>query len=75
MSTSRFDVDGFGDVVVILNGDWSGEATVKWGRHVDMSGVVYDHEVALPAPLLQSLSRQASVDFVRDHLIGVLEEM
>ena len=87
MHTHTYNIAGYGEVIVIVNGDWSGDATVKWGRREvkpcsgsfdpgkpDRTRAVYDHEVKIPGEMLQALGQRVGVDVVRDKVISALED-
>ena len=73
MHTHRYKTEEYGEVVVIVNGDWSGEAIVRWG----FNGNKPDQcsEAVVPANLLLEISKGAAVDMVRDRVISVLEQI
>jgi hypothetical protein len=54
--------------VVIVNGDWSGDAIVRW----NFRGNEYS-EAVLPGNLLLEISKVAAVDMVRDRVVSALE--
>jgi hypothetical protein len=68
MHTHTYQTKEYGEVVVIVNGDWSGDAIVRW----NFLGNAYS-EAVLPGNLLLAISKVAAVDMVRDRLISVLE--
>jgi hypothetical protein len=72
MHTHRYETKEYGEVIVIVNGDWSGEAIVRWNFVGEKEPMKYS-EAVLPANLLLAISKVAAVDMVRDRLISVLE--
>jgi hypothetical protein len=71
MHTHRYETKEYGEVIVIVNGDWSGDAIVRWNFRGDRLGEY--SEAVLPANLLLQISKGAAVDMVRDRMISVLE--
>lgn len=69
MHTSTYEVPGYGEVHVIHNGGWDGEAEVVWTDGGE------DRRVAVPAKLLVRIGMKVAVDFVRSEMIGTLEQM
>lgn len=69
MHTSTYEVPGYGEVQVLHNGDWSGEAEVVWTDGGE------DRRAAVPAKLLVRIGMKVAVDFVRSEMIGTLEQM
>jgi hypothetical protein len=74
MHTHSYQVEGFGKVVVNVNGDWSGEAIIRWNFHPDESSMKFT-EAVLPAKLLLELSKQGAIGIVRDQVISALESL
>jgi len=54
-----------------VNGDWSGEAIVRW----NFRGQEDYSEAVLPAALLLEISKKGAVDTVRDTVISALERL
>lgn len=74
MHTHRYKTEEYGEVVVIVNGDWSGDAIVRWGFTGKEPTAKYS-EAVIPANLLLEISKGAAVDMVRDKLISTLEQI
>jgi hypothetical protein len=74
MHSHSYEVEGYGKVVVLVNGDWSGEAIVRWNFHPDETSMKFA-EAVLPAKLLLELSKQGAVGIVRDQVISALERL
>jgi hypothetical protein len=72
MHTHRYETKEYGEVIVIVNGDWSGEAIVRRGFTSKEPNAKYS-EAVIPANLLLAISKEAAVDMVRDRMISVLE--
>lgn len=80
MHTSYFQLPDFGEVIVIHNGDWSGDAIVRWGpilKNPAHDGYTsgdkeYAHEVTLPAGLLLGIGRRQALNFVRDQVLDFI---
>ena len=67
--TSRYEIKGFKEVVVIHDGDWDGEVEVMWEE---------DHgpkRVHLPAALLRALGSRVALDHARSKLIECIESL
>lgn len=70
MHSHSYATKEHGEVVVLVNGDWSGEAKVRWNfRGHDYS------EAVLPAALLLAISKRGAVETVRDTVISALERL
>jgi len=72
MHTHRYQTKEYGEVVVLVNGDWSGDAIVRWGFSGKEPTIKYS-EAVIPGNLLLEISKRAAVDIVRDRLISALE--
>lgn len=74
MTTSEFDIEGYGRVVVNHNSDWSGEAKIRWHAKGTQRNY-YGQEVEFPASLLLELGKRAAIEMVKDELISFLEQL
>jgi hypothetical protein len=77
MHTSTFKLSDYkGDITVVHNGDWSGDAEILY-QEKGVKGILPDGEkqsVKVPGRLLVELSRKVAVEAVKNHLISVLEQ-
>ena len=71
MHSHTYETKEYGGVVVLVNGDWSGEATVRW----NFRGQKDYSEAVLPAALLLEISKRGAVEAVRDTVISALERL
>lgn len=74
MHTHRYQTKEYGEVVVIVNGDWSGDAIVRWG-FTSNEPTARCSEAIIPGNLLLEISKGAAVDIVRDKVISTLEQL
>lgn len=72
MHSHSYDVEGYGKVVVLANGDWSGDALVRWNFRSGDKAMDYT-EAVLPAKLLLEISKLGAIDIIRDRVISTLE--
>lgn len=79
MHSSSFKIKGYkGDVTVLHNGDWSGDAIIvfKVASYGDWD--VQDkpeQRVTIPAPLLIALGKGVAFRALRDQVTGFLEQL
>ena len=66
MHSHSYEVEGYGKVVVLSNGDWSGDAIIRWNFHGTKEAVKYS-EATLPGKLLLEISKLGAIDLIRDH--------
>lgn len=62
-------VEGVGQVSINHNGDWSGDAIVRWGDGKDRQ------EVVMPAAIFLEVSKRSAIAMVRDRAISALEQL
>ncbi len=67
MHTRKFDIDGYGEVVINANQDWSGLASVCW----DWDGKRY--EVEIPGELFLRLAPYVQASALRDDVGRFIE--
>lgn len=68
--TRIYDIPGFGEVIVNVNSDYSGEAYIRWEREGEPLVAV-----RIPGELLLTLGKQAGLDYVRRETISFLEQL
>lgn len=74
MHTHRYETKEYGEVIVNVNGDWSGDAIIRWNFSGKEPSRKYS-EAIIPACILLGISQQAAVEFVRDKVISALEQI
>jgi|KBSSwiStaDraftv2_1062776.scaffolds.fasta_scaffold3448049_2 hypothetical protein len=77
--SSSFQIPGYdGDVVVIHNGDWSGDATVVFKEAVFGSWdkkEKLEQRVEIPAKLLVALALPVAKEFVLSEIVRTIEQI
>ena len=69
MHTSRYDIPGYGEVTVIYNSGFDGEARILWGRGEERG------EARIPAGLLVQVAGNVALDHVRNETVAFLENL
>jgi hypothetical protein len=69
MHCLTIQVKGVGDVYINHNGDWSGDAIIRWGDGKDRQ------EVVMPAAIFLEVSKRSAIAMVRDSVISSLEQI
>lgn len=67
MHAMSFQIEGYGEVIVNKNSDWSGAVKIRYRENGDL------RTVELPGELLIGLAKECAADRVREDIIRYLE--
>ena len=79
MHTTVVKTEDYGEVRIHHNGDWSGDAIVRWQteivRQPEGNAQETFKEVTLPGSLLIELSKKAAKEHLVSEIIGFVEQL